>query len=69
MVAWLQKLWPEQLLLLAWLGWYFFDISAVGLALMVLAITARIILTATWLQRLVHRPAPAGPGSGLHPAG
>jgi len=65
--AWLHKLWPEQLLLLAWLGWYFFDMSAVGLVLMVLAISARIILVATWLQRLAHRPA--GPGSSLHPAG
>jgi hypothetical protein len=67
--AWLQKLWPEQLLLLAWLGCYFFDISALGLALMVIAISARIILVATWLQSLVHRPTPAGPGSSLHAAG
>ena len=67
--AWLHKLWPEQLLLLAWLGWYFFDMSAIGLALMVLAISARIILVASWLQRLAHRPAPAGPGSSLHATG
>ena len=67
--AWLQKLWPEQLLLLAWVGWYFFAISAIGLALVVLAISARIILTAAWLQRLIHRTTSPGPGSSLHATG
>ncbi len=66
--AWLQKLWPEQLLLLAWAGWYFFDISLIGLALIVAGISARLIIAATWLQLLVHRTTPPAPGSSLHPA-
>ena len=68
-LAWLHYLWPEQLLLLAWVGWSFFEASAIGLALVVVGVSARLILAATWLQRLVHRTTPAAPGSGLHSAG
>jgi hypothetical protein len=68
-IASLQKLWPEQLLLLAWIGWYFLAISAICLALVVIGVSARIILAATWLQKLIHRSPSAVPGSSLHVSG
>jgi hypothetical protein len=65
--GWLRHLWPEQLLLLALLGWYVFGPSLVGVVLLVLALGARILLLARRLPALLRRPppavAPAGSGS------
>jgi len=54
----LAAFWPEQLVLLAWLGWYFLGGSLVGLAMAVTGVSARLILLAAWVRRLLRRTLP-----------
>jgi len=63
----LAAFWPEQLVLLAWLGWYFLGGSLVGLALAVTGVSARLILLAAWVQRLFRRALPPRAGSSYLP--
>jgi hypothetical protein len=48
--AGLRRLWPEQLLLLALLGWQAFGPSLVGAVLVLLALAARFLATGRWLH-------------------
>jgi hypothetical protein len=62
-VTWLRRLLPEQLVLLAWLGWQAFGWSPFGLVLFVTGVCARAVLLGSWLARLLRaapRPAPTG---------
>jgi len=54
----LAAFWPEQLVLLAWLGWYFLGGSLVSLAMAVTGVSARLILLAAWVRRLLRRTLP-----------
>jgi hypothetical protein len=63
----IKAFWPEQLLLGACLGIYFWDLSLFAIVLVAVAIAARFILAVLWLQRLWHRPAAPASGSSLQP--
>jgi hypothetical protein len=56
LAGWLRRLWPEQLLLLALLGWEALGPSLVGAVLILVALAARLVLLAWWLHELLHRP-------------
>jgi hypothetical protein len=57
LVSWLRRLWPEQLLLFALVGWQVFGPSLVGMALVLVALGARLLILAVWLPGLL-RPQP-----------
>jgi hypothetical protein len=65
-VAWLQAFWPEEVALLAWLGWQAYGFSWIGLVLVIVAGYARVLWLMHWIPGLLHRkpPAPAATGSG-----
>jgi hypothetical protein len=67
LAGWLCRLWPEQLLLLAVLGWQAFGPSLVGVALVLLALCGRLLALGRWLQGCLHRrdPATLSSGSGV----
>jgi hypothetical protein len=67
LAGWLRRLWPEQLLLLAVLGWAAFGPSLVGVALVLLAVCGRLLALARWLPGLFRRHAPVAipVGSGV----
>jgi hypothetical protein len=68
-LTWLRRLWPEQLVLLAWLGWQALGFSLLGAVLIVVALCARIILLGRWLQELFRRQrAEPTAGSSVRPA-
>jgi hypothetical protein len=54
-VAWLQKFWPEEAALLAWLGWQAYGFSWIGLILIVVAGYARLLWLVHWVPGLWHR--------------
>jgi hypothetical protein len=54
----LRRLWPEQVLLIAFLGWEWLGPSLVGVVLVALAVTARVLLLASWLGGLVRARSP-----------
>ena len=64
-----QHLWPEQLLLLAGLGWYLLGGSLIGVLLGVTGISARVILVGIRMRRLFRRAAPTRAGSSFLPSG
>jgi hypothetical protein len=63
----LGSLWPEQLMLLACIGWYLLGGSLVGILLAATGVSARAILLGAWVQRLFRRGAPVRPGSSYLP--
>jgi hypothetical protein len=60
--------WPEQLLLLAWIGWYLLGGSLVGVLLAVTGAGARIILLGAWVRRLFRRATAPRAGSSYLPS-
>jgi hypothetical protein len=62
--TWLRCLWPEQLLLVAWLGWSAFGVSLVGVVLIVAGVVARLVLLAAWLHRRWQGLGAAGARTG-----
>jgi hypothetical protein len=69
LLGWLRRLWPEQLALVAWLGWQAFGFSLLGTVLIVVAMCARILLLGSWLQELFRRQrAEPTAGSSVRPA-
>jgi hypothetical protein len=68
LLVWLWRLLPEQLALLAWLGWYTFGFSLIGGVLLVTAVCARVVLLGSWLGRLFRSTRAESPsGSNLTP--
>jgi hypothetical protein len=63
----LAVLWPEQLILLGWLGWTSLGASLVGALLVATGVSARFILLAAWVQRLFRRALTPRPGSSFLP--
>lgn len=57
-VTWCHRLAPEQLLVIAVLGWLSLDLSLVGIFFILVAVSARLILFATWLQGRLQQPTP-----------
>jgi hypothetical protein len=66
--GWLRRLWPEQLLILAFLGWQVFGPSLIGVVLIGVALVGRLLLLARHLPGLLRRQSPAAVPSG-GPAG
>jgi hypothetical protein len=57
----LRRLWPEQFVLLAVVGWAAFGPSLIGALLVIVAVFARLSIVGLWLGELLRRqPAPAG---------
>jgi hypothetical protein len=66
LAGWLRRLWPEQLLLLAALGWQALGPSLVGVLLVAVALAGRLLALALWLRDRLRRPEVAvPPGSGV----
>jgi hypothetical protein len=65
--AWVRSFWPEQLLVLAWLGFTAFGVSPLGVLLVVVGVGARLVLLLAWLHTRRQRPdaavAPSGSGA------
>jgi hypothetical protein len=65
MVAWVQFFWPEQLLLIAGVGWWFLGMNWPWLVVGLAALIGRVVVVAGWLVALGRRrPATAAPASG-----
>jgi hypothetical protein len=67
LAGWLRRLWPEQLFLLALLGWQEFGPSLVGALLVAVALGGRLLALGRWLQALFRRHAEGAlaPGSSV----
>jgi hypothetical protein len=65
-LAGLQKVWPEQLILLGWLVWELAGLTGMGLGLMALGAVARLFLFVLWGLGYLHaaQPGAASPGAG-----
>jgi hypothetical protein len=54
-VSLLYVFWPEQILLLAFVGWWCFGPSLIGVILFLTGATSRLMAVIGWLQGMIHR--------------
>src|SRR5207249_3327068 len=64
----LSALWPEELAMLALLGWFFVGPSVIGALLLLTAVVASSMLALAGLRRWLTRPAPPPAGSSVLPS-